>query len=83
MPSEAEKALYEKWINQWGFSKDAILEACFDTAKTTSPSFAYLDTILHGYYKKRAVYQKTILARPEVAIINIKKGLAKFFLSWA
>lgn len=52
MPSEAEKALYEKWVTRWGFSKEAILEACFDTAKTTTPSFAYLDTILHGYYKK-------------------------------
>ncbi|GEM_PF-3108552 len=76
MPSEAEKALYEKWINQWGFSKDAILEACFDTAKTTSPSFAYLDTILHGYYKK-GLFTKNDISASRSGDSKYKEGLSE------
>ncbi|MBQ7052297.1 MAG: DnaD domain protein [Clostridia bacterium] len=44
-PSEDEKALYKKWIDEWGFTPEAIQEACRETTKGT-PTMAYLDGIL-------------------------------------
>ena len=46
-PSEDELALYEKWIGEWGFAPDAVLDACRETTKG-DPSFKYLDGILSG-----------------------------------
>jgi len=76
MPSEAEKALYEKWVSKWGFSKEAILEACYDTVKTTTPSFAYLDTILHGYYKK-GLFTKNDIRASRNGENEFKEGLSE------
>lgn len=45
--SDDELALYEKWLSEWGFSQDAILDACKETTKG-DPSFKYLDGILNG-----------------------------------
>lgn len=44
-PSEDEKALYKKWIDEWGFTPQAVQEACRETTKGT-PTMAYLDGIL-------------------------------------
>ena len=43
--SEDEKAMYRKWRDEWGFSADAIQEACRETPKG-APTMAYLDGIL-------------------------------------
>lgn len=45
--SDDELALYDKWLTQWGFSQEAILDACSETTKG-DPSFKYLDGILGG-----------------------------------
>ena len=44
-PSDDEKALYNKWIDEWGFTPDAVQEACRETTKGV-PTMAYLDGIL-------------------------------------
>ncbi len=44
-PSDDEKAMYQKWIEEWGFTPEAIQEACKETTKGT-PTMAYLDGIL-------------------------------------
>ena len=44
-PSEPEKQLYNKWVDEWGFEEDAIVEACKETVKGV-PTMAYLDGIL-------------------------------------
>lgn len=44
-PSDDEKALYKKWIDEWGFTPEAVQEACRETTKGT-PTMAYLDGIL-------------------------------------
>ncbi|MBQ2977544.1 MAG: DnaD domain protein [Clostridia bacterium] len=46
-PSDDELALYEKWLGEWGFAPEAILDACAETTKG-DPSFKYLDGILNG-----------------------------------
>ncbi|MBP3429031.1 MAG: DnaD domain protein [Clostridia bacterium] len=44
-PSEDDKALYNKWIDDWGFTEDTIQAACKETTKG-APTMAYLDGIL-------------------------------------
>ena len=51
MPSQAELELYKKWRDVWGFSLNAILQACKETTKTQSPNMAYLDKILENLHK--------------------------------
>ena len=46
MPSEDELALYRKWTGEWGYSQDAVLEACQATTAAGEPTFKYLDGIL-------------------------------------
>lgn len=45
--SEDELNLYRKWVKEWQFDKDAILNACAEMTKG-DPSFGYLDGILGG-----------------------------------
>ena len=44
-PSEDEMNMYKKWIDEWGFTAEAVQEACRETTKGT-PTMAYLDGIL-------------------------------------
>ena len=46
-PSEAQTRLYLKWVREWRFTHEAILEAADLTAKG-DPSMGYLDGILNG-----------------------------------
>lgn len=52
-PTDDEQALYRKWIKEWGFKPDAILEACADTTGG-KPSFKYLNGILNKYREREA-----------------------------
>lgn len=45
--SQDELDLYQKWVKEWGFDKEAILDACAEMTKG-DPSFKYLDGILNG-----------------------------------
>lgn len=47
-PSLDEIGLCRKWIRDWGFSQESILDACAETTKSSSPTFAYLDRVLDG-----------------------------------
>lgn len=49
-PSKAELELYRKWRDIWGFSLNAILQACRETTKISSPNFGYLDKILENLH---------------------------------
>ena len=44
-PSEDERAMYKLWIDEWGFTPEAVQEACRETTKGT-PTMAYLNGIL-------------------------------------
>lgn len=53
VPAPAEKDLIDKWIKQYDFSLDIILEACNRTISTIhQPSFQYADSILERWNKK-------------------------------
>ena len=45
-PTEDELDLYQKWLYEWEFEPDAILEACKETTASMVPSFRYLDSVL-------------------------------------
>ena len=44
-PSDDEKEMYRKWLDDWKFTPEAVQEACRETTKGT-PTMAYLDGIL-------------------------------------
>lgn len=51
LASEDEIALYRKWVEEWGFSEDAIETACGETVKG-DPNFGYLDGILKKLHEQ-------------------------------
>jgi DnaD/phage-associated family protein len=58
-PSQAELDLYKKW-QSWGFDLDSISEACRETTKVQSPTFAYLDKILANMQSKNVTSQQEV-----------------------
>ncbi|MBR3107136.1 MAG: DnaD domain protein [Clostridia bacterium] len=47
LSTDDELALYEKWVTDWQFQPQAILDACREMT-SGDPSFKYLDKILEG-----------------------------------
>ncbi len=45
-PTEAERELAAKWMNEWKLSSEEIIKGCRETVKAHNPSFGYLDSIL-------------------------------------
>lgn len=51
-PGDAEMDVIRRWFQQWGFTKEIVLEACGRTLKAThNPSFSYADKILSEWKK--------------------------------
>lgn len=51
-PGDAELAMIRRWFQEWGFTKEIVLEACGRTLKAThNPSFSYADKILSEWKK--------------------------------
>jgi DnaD/phage-associated family protein len=53
-PSRPELELVRKWIHEWGFSREALISACKDTAKVQHPTFNYLDQVLSRHHQAGA-----------------------------
>ena len=49
MPSDDELSLYRKWVGDWGYTQDGILQACQETTGAGEPTFKYLDGILANH----------------------------------
>lgn len=45
-PSKPEEKMAAKWLHEWRFTQDAVMEACDKTVSSGNPSFKYLDAIL-------------------------------------
>ncbi len=51
-PGQEENNYIEKWIKEYGFSTEVIVEACNRTLRAThQPSFQYADSILTKWFK--------------------------------
>lgn len=42
-PTKDEMALYDRWINEWGFDAETILAVCARMTDVRTPTFAYLN----------------------------------------
>lgn len=79
-PTVDELNLYRKWVKEWGFKPDAVLEACADTTGG-KPSFKYLDGILNRYREQDAASGAALRQtrqRSREAITPLKKLIALF-----
>ena len=45
-PTLDELDCVKRWMGEWNYTEDQILEACGETTKARTPSFGYLDSIL-------------------------------------
>ena len=54
LPSEAQIAMYRKWITEWGFSHEAI-EAALELTAKGDPNMGYLDGILNSLRQEEAM----------------------------
>ncbi len=45
-PSLDELECVKRWTGEWGYTEQQIVEACEETTKARTPTFAYLDKIL-------------------------------------
>lgn len=60
-PAASELTYIKKWIEEYGFSLDIIVEACSRTINTIhQPSFDYADTILKGWSEKKVRHLEDI-----------------------
>ena len=50
-PTEAERTLVRRWLEEWKFSEGDVLDACAQTTNARAPSFAYIDKILRSRYE--------------------------------
>ncbi len=51
-PGDTEMSMIRKWFQDWGFTREMVLEACGRTLRATQkPSFAYADRILSEWKK--------------------------------
>lgn len=64
-PNNSEKKMMEKWLMQYGFELDVIIEACDRTVfQTHEPSFPYADKILSSW-KEMGVRTKSDIGKLE------------------
>lgn len=66
-PNNSEKKMMEKWLMQYGFDLDVIIEACDRTVyQIHEPSFPYADKILSSW-KKNGVRTKSDIEKADQA----------------
>lgn len=64
-PTRDEMALYDRWINDYGFDAETILAACERTTAFSTPSFANLDKLLKDLKDKHITTATDYLASEE------------------
>lgn len=51
-PSESEKKIMDRWVEDLKFSLEMILKACENSSKTPNPNINYINGILQDWHKK-------------------------------
>ena len=51
-PTMDELDCARRWVNEWRFTQEDVLDACGETVKASKPSFAYLDAVLRSRFEK-------------------------------
>lgn len=52
-PTKVEMATMDKWINNYHFTDEIIVEACKKTLATNRPNLKYIDKVLEDWHKKK------------------------------
>ncbi len=77
VPTKAEAGYALKWINEYGFTRDIILEACRRTVMATDKHrFEYADSILNSW-KKKQVHQKADIQNLDEAYAKSKNSASR------
>ncbi len=77
-PTKAEADFATKWIREYGFSSDIIIEACQRTVLATDKHrFEYADSILTSWYKKNVRHKADIKLLDEAYTGSRKKTAQK------
>ncbi len=65
-PAPSEQEMMSRWIDEYGFSMDVILEACRRAiAKTHQPSFEYADSILRAWKEQNVHSMSDVAAQDQ------------------
>ena len=73
-PAPAETNFIKKWLNEYGFSMEVILEACNRTiANTHKPDFKYTDSILSNW-ASNSVHNLADISRLDIAYQQTKEA---------
>ena len=73
-PATSEEALIKKWLNEYGFSMDIIIEACNRTISAThQPSFEYVDSILKNWSERDVRHLKDLVPIDNAHKANVEK----------
>ena len=51
-PTLDELDCVKRWVNEWHFTQEDVLDACAETIKASKPSFAYLDAVLKSRFER-------------------------------
>lgn len=51
-PSESERKIMDRWVDEYKFSLEIILKACENSSKTPNPNINYINSILLDWFKK-------------------------------
>ena len=51
-PSEAERKMMDKWVDEYKFDLELILKACENSSKTSNPNINYIHSILTDWFTK-------------------------------
>ncbi|MDD6491290.1 MAG: DnaD domain protein [Firmicutes bacterium] len=74
-PTKAEADFVIRWINEYGFTTDIILEACSRTVMATDKHrFEYADSILTSWHQKQVHHPSDIKALDEAYAKNKSAG---------
>ena len=61
-PTLDEMDCVKRWMGEWNYTEEQILEACSETTKARTPSFGYLDSILKNRLNDDQVFWEDLVA---------------------
>ncbi len=53
-PTEAERVTARRWLEEWHYTEQDVLDACSQTTNARDPSFAYINKILQSRHENGA-----------------------------
>lgn len=60
-PTVDEMEAYDRWVNEWGFDKEAILAVCPELISVGTPTFSILNDRLYELYKANKTKKQEIV----------------------